>query len=106
MATELSTTVLVVDDELDIVKLITLLLKSRGYQTLSASNGREALATFKANEDKVSLLLTDILMPEMDGLELAVQIRRLQPHLPILFVSGFCEKIPGSLKKWEGLGTC
>jgi DNA-binding response OmpR family regulator len=42
-------------------------------------------------------------MPEMDGVELVVQIRRLRPNLPLLFVSGFCEKIPGSFQNWEGL---
>ena len=44
-------------------------------------------------------------MPEMDGIELAVQIRTLRPNLPVLFVSGFCENVPGSLvEQWESVG--
>src|SRR5437868_13276270 len=74
MAIEPSFHVLVVDDELAILKLITALLKTSGYKTLSAMNGREAFALFKEHENEINLLITDIVMPEMDGVELAVQI--------------------------------
>ena len=42
-------------------------------------------------------------MPEIDGIELAVQVRSLRPNLPVLFVSGFCEEIPSSLQQCEGV---
>ena len=103
MATEDSRHILVVDDESAVLRLITTLLTTSGYETLGAINGREAFALFKEHENEVSLLITDIIMPEMDGVELAVQIRRLRPNLPVIFVSGFCEKIPDSFQKWEGL---
>ena len=103
MATEDSRHILVVDDESAVLRLITVLLKTSGYKTLGATNGREAFALFKEHENEVSLLITDIIMPEMDGVELAIQIRRLRPNLPVIFVSGFCEKIPDSFQEWEGL---
>jgi two-component system cell cycle sensor histidine kinase/response regulator CckA len=103
MATEDSRHILVVDDESAVLHLITALLKTHGYKTLSATNGREAFALFKEHEDDINLLITDVVMPEMDGIELAVQVRSLRRNLPVLFVSGFCEEIPGSLQQWEGV---
>jgi len=103
MATEDSYHILVVDDEPAVLKLITALLKTRGYKTLGAANGEEAFALFKQHKDDLRLVITDVVMPEMGGVELAVQIRSLRPNLPVLFVSGFCEKIPASLKQCEAL---
>jgi len=103
MTTEETRHILVVDDESAVLNLLTALLKTRGYKTLAATNGREALALFKEHEDDVNLLITDVVMPEMDGIELAVQIRSLRPKVPVLFVSGFCENIPGSLQEWEAV---
>ena len=98
MTSEHSFHILVVDDEFAILKLITALLKTSGYKTLSAMNGTEAFALFKEHENEINLLITDIVMPEMDGVELAVQIHRLRPDLPVIFVSGFCQQIPGLLQ--------
>ena len=103
MATEDSCHILVVDDESAVLNLITALLKTRGYKTLGATNGREAFALFKEHEKDINLLITDVVMPEMNGIELAVQVRSLRPNLPVLFVSGFCENIPGSFEQWEGV---
>jgi len=103
MTTEETRHILVVDDESAVLNLLTALLKTRGYKTLAATNGREALALFKEHEDDVNLLITDVVMPEMDGIGLAVQIRSLRPKLPVLFVSGFCENIPDSLQEWEAV---
>ena len=103
MTTEETRHILVVDDESAVLNLLTALLKTRGYKTLAATNGREALALFKEHEDDVNLLITDVVMPEMNGIELAVQVRSLRPNLPVLFVSGFCENIPGSLQEWEAV---
>ena len=103
MATEDSHHILVVDDESAVLHLITALLRTRGYKTLSAINGREAFELFKEHEDDINLLITDVVMPEMGGIELAVQVRSLRHNLPVLFVSGFCENIPSSLQQWESL---
>jgi len=103
MATEDSRHILVVDDESAVLHLVRVLLKTQGYKTLGATNGREAFALFKEHEDDINLLITDVVMPEMDGIELAVQVRSLRPNLPVLFVSGFCENIPGSLQQWESV---
>src|SRR5947207_1702196 len=95
--------ILVVDDEPTVCKLIISLLNGHGYNTFSAANGREALSLFKEHQDEISLLLTDIVMPEMDGVELAVQVRQLQPRVPVLFVSGFGKKLPAAMQGWDAL---
>jgi two-component system, cell cycle sensor histidine kinase and response regulator CckA len=81
-------TILVVDDQEADRKLITLSLSELGYSTIEASGGKEALEIFQKNP-KIDLILTDILMPEMDGVELVERIRNIAPKMKILFISGY-----------------
>ncbi len=79
-------TIMVVDDEPVIGKCLTMVLDGRNYRTIFFTNGKEALVHLKSNP--VALLLTDMQMPEMTGLELARQVRTLYPVLPVIVMSG------------------
>jgi len=93
MSTEGNACILVVDDEPAVLTLITTLLKKNGYDHLGANSARDALALFTKHRDKVDLLVSDIMMPEMDGFALTSAIHRRKPDLPVIFVSAFCDTI-------------
>jgi len=80
-------TVLVVDDELALVELATDILTSRGYKVLNAINGEQALEVLKNN--KVDVLFTDVIMPNMDGYQLAEKVKNKYPDIRIQLASGF-----------------
>lgn len=80
-------TVLVVDDELALVELATDILTARGYKVLNAINGEQALEVLKNN--KVDVLFTDVIMPNMDGYQLAEKVKNKYPKIKIQLASGF-----------------
>ena len=82
-------TVLVVEDETEVRNLVVQTLQVRGYAVLSAADGAEALRVIRSHEDSIDLLLTDVVMPRMDGPELAQRVRMLRPHIRLLFMSGY-----------------
>ena len=77
-------TILVVDDEKDIVSALEIYLKAEGYRVLSAGNGKEALSV-AARED-VHLILMDIMMPVMDGLTAMAQLRQTS-NVPVILLT-------------------
>lgn len=81
--------ILVVDDEDHIRQLAGVGLRRSGYEVLTASSGREAIAQFAEHADQIDLLITDLAMPEMSGEELIVKLRRTHPDLPVLLMSGY-----------------
>ena len=81
-------TILVVDDEPGIVKYVEDILLATGWNFLSAPGGEEALQTAESGKDGIDLLLTDVNMPGMDGLELARRFQRTHPETKIVFMSG------------------
>ncbi len=81
---------LLVEDEEAVRTLVTRLLRSLGYQVLAARRGAEALALAASRSD-IRLLVTDVVMPEMSGLELARRMGELHPRLKVLFMSGYTE---------------
>jgi CheY-like chemotaxis protein len=84
--------ILVVDDDQPVRLLLHKILERAGFRVLEASNGSEALKLFQANASQVELLLTDLNMPGRSGIELATEIRRERPNLPVVFISaGFAE---------------
>ena len=84
-------TVLVVEDDVDVRRLATLLLRDLGYTVIEASDGPMGLSVF-ADHPEVRLLLTDIVLPRgMNGAVLAERIRAQRPNLPVLFMSGYAE---------------
>lgn len=85
-------TILVVEDEGGIRALVRKILRRQGYQVLEASGGQEALATLAASTSRVDLLLTDVMMPGMNGVELSRQALASHPDLRVLFVSGYTDE--------------
>jgi len=84
-----SETILLVEDEPLLLELADCTLQQLGYRVLACTNADAALRTFADNKDAISLLVTDVVMPRMDGRELAGRITRLKPGLQVLYSSGY-----------------
>jgi hypothetical protein len=80
--------ILVVDDEESVLAVSRTLLQRRGYRVLAASSGAEALALFRPHAHEVALVITDLMMPGMDGTDLVPRLRELAPGLRVIGVSG------------------
>jgi signal transduction histidine kinase/CheY-like chemotaxis protein len=98
-----SEVVLVVEDEDQVRKLESEVLRARGYVVLEARDGREALSVCKAHQGKIDLLLSDVVMPELGGRELAERVLATRPDTKLLFMSGHTQDV--ILKKGVKAGT-
>lgn len=86
-------TVLLVEDA-DVVRdVVAKMLESFGLTVLQASGGEEALALARRGDAAIDLLLTDIVMPEMSGVELANRMEQERPDMRILFMTGYAEEV-------------
>ncbi|OUL26584.1 hypothetical protein BV372_26650 [Nostoc sp. T09] len=79
---------LVVDDEAAIREITTTSLESYNYQIISASDGIEAIALYAQNQDKIKVVIIDMMMPKMDGATTIHTLQKMNPKLPIIAVSG------------------
>jgi two-component system cell cycle sensor histidine kinase/response regulator CckA len=84
--------VVLVEDEELIRRLLERVLENAEYEVLVAANGATALRLMERRAGELTLLLTDLVMPGMNGLELARAARELQPDLPVLCMSGYSEE--------------
>jgi two-component system cell cycle sensor histidine kinase/response regulator CckA len=84
-------TILLVEDEEGLRALNARGLTSRGYTVLEAGNGVEAIDVLEKSDGRVDLVVSDVVMPEMDGPALARELRSRNPSLKIIFVSGYAE---------------
>ncbi len=82
-------TILISEDETDINNLLALILQMEGFIVLQAFDGQAALDTFNAHVDEVDLLVTDLGLPKMGGVELIEKARKIKPSLKIIGASGF-----------------
>lgn len=82
-------TILVVEDQPPVLKVVERALEMSGFQVLAASSPEEALRMLRERGGHVDLLLTDVVMPEMSGPELASRVRLEAPTLRVLFMSGY-----------------
>lgn len=87
-------TILVVEDEKPVRDLTTRILASHGYAVLEAKNGRDALLLAANHTGRIDLLLTDLVMPEMGGEQLAEQLLLMYPDVKVLFISGYTMRPP------------
>ena len=86
-------TILVADDEPAVRQLICSILESHGYRVLQAENGREGLAVAAAHEGPIHLLISDVLMPELDGPGLAIQLQAVRPEVRVILISGHTTRL-------------
>lgn len=82
-------TVLVVEDEPGIRELVSEVLKRNGYRVLTACNGDEAFSIAEGENGSIQMVLTDLVMPGVSGVELAKKLREKSPHIKILLMSGY-----------------
>ena len=83
--------VLVVEDEPALREVTRRILTRNGYRVITAADGSEAILATRSCRDHIDLLLTDVIMPGMQGKEVAQQVRKLQPDVAVLYMSGYTE---------------
>lgn len=83
--------VLIVEDEKSVLDMAALALRTHGFTVLTASSPMEALKIFEHFAEEIDLLLTDVMMPEMGGPELARMMRSMRPDLLVVFMSGYAD---------------
>ena len=86
-------TVLIVEDQEGVRRLARIVLEAHGYRVLEAANGAEAQVAARGHAAGIDLLLTDVVMPGMDGRLLAEHLRKLRPNLPVILMSGYAEDV-------------
>ena len=91
--------ILLVDDESPVRALVTDVLVEAGYEVLPAANGDEALEIARHHQGSIHLLLADLIMPGLNGREVAEHFRNLRPGSQVLFMSGFAADV---LRKVSG----
>ena len=79
--------ILVIDDDIDVRKMICKILSKAHYDVLEAANGYEATDLLK-NNSRISLVITDMIMPEKEGVETIIELKQDYPHIKILAISG------------------
>ena len=84
-------TILVVEDTDDVRRMICRILSEVGYNVLEAADGMQALEVTGAHSRQIHLVLTDVVMPHMNGCELAEHIQRTAPSTRLIFMSGYTE---------------
>ena len=89
-------TVLCVDDERIGLRVRKIMLETRGFNVLTASDGRQGLAIFEQNQ--VDLVVLDYFMPDMNGGDVAAELRRRRPDVPIIFLSAYFSLPPEALE--------
>jgi CheY-like chemotaxis protein len=94
---------LLVEDEDMLRNLIRDLLESKGYTVQAASGGEEALALAKRPEQRIDLVLTDVMMPHMMGNELIDRLRQLFPGVKVIFMSGYTGSNNPSIQQAWGM---
>ena len=93
----MSKRILVVDDEPDILKVVVFRLKKMGYEILMAVNGEEALALMQPK--RFHMVFLDAKLPDIDGLDLAKQLRKIDPAIHIVMISGYFYRYDEDVQK-------
>ena len=99
-------TVMVVDDDAPIRDTVCLALSSRGYRVLRAMDGEEALSLMEGVPGGVHVLLTDVIMPRLDGPGLAAAVARRHPRTRVIFMSGYENRVPANRRRLTSSQFC
>jgi two-component system, cell cycle sensor histidine kinase and response regulator CckA len=91
------TLVLLVEDDAAVRRVLRLMLEAHGHTVIEASTPEEACARFDERAEHIRVLVTDIVMPGIDGPTLAKRLAALQPRLAVLFMSGYADLDPATL---------
>ncbi|MBA2882085.1 PAS domain S-box-containing protein [Desulfosalsimonas propionicica] len=86
-------TILILEDEEEVLGIARLMLEKLGYKVLTAETPNKAMALAEAHLNQIDLLITDIVMPEMNGRDFANQLKELYPDVKILFMSGYTDNV-------------
>jgi len=97
-----SETILLVEDEDSVRKLTSRILRKNGHEVLEANSGRDAISCFMENRNRITLVISDVVMPGMSGPEMATTLRAEVPELKILFMSGYADS---TFRKGSGLSS-
>ena len=89
-------TILLVEDEPSILKTTSLMLKAMGYSVLGAGSPEEALTLARENSGRIDLHISDVIMPEVNGLDLAKSLQSVCPDMKQLFMSGYTANVVAS----------
>ena len=84
-------TVLLVEDEGMVREAAREILELNGYRVLEASSSKEALAFCQTHQEPIDLMITDVVMPQMGGRELAEELKAIRPHMKVLYMSGYTD---------------
>jgi len=93
----------VVDDEKFIVDMVKEMLETLGYEVVRRYNSSDALKAFRARPESVDLVITDMTMPRMTGIDLAKEIFMIRPHTPMILCTGFSETMDEDKIKLLGI---
>jgi CheY-like chemotaxis protein len=96
-------TILVAEDEEALRWLVKDILESLGYEVLLADDGKSAVEVFIKNRERIDVLLMDLVMPRMSGLEAYEQIQRLRPNLPLVIMTGYSSDSVHCFESFDGL---
>ena len=86
-------TILLVEDEAAIIMLATAMLEELGYHVFAANSPAEALSVAEVHQGEIQLLLTDVVMPGMNGRDLAKQVQKMCPEMKTLYMSGYTANV-------------
>ena len=96
-------TIVFVDDDEDIVTMHTEMLEYLGYTIIPATSGAQALDFLKNHLQEVNMVITDLTMPNMTGLELSTKIRKLRMDIPVILCSGYAEPVADQRAQQAGI---
>lgn len=99
----LGKSILLVDDDDFVRNVVKDMLEEAGYRVFSMESGEKAISFFRVNHNLVDLLVSDVVMPKMDGREMYEHLKRLKPGLPVVFISGYPADILNQLQESENI---
>ncbi len=97
--------VLVVDDQAAVLKVTSKILETLGYTVTACSLSREALAVFSCKPDAFDLIITDLTMPSLTGLEICREVKKIRKTIPVILSSGYGEKLSGEKLRAAGFAA-